>query len=112
MALFLQFARYSPVGMERVLETGMAARREAVQRAVEAAGGRLLRFDMVVGGTYDFVQLVEVPDAATLLAINAVGAASGAFDVDRQVYELCELEAFDARRSSAGPTAYRSPVSS
>ncbi|MGE3449446.1 MAG: GYD domain-containing protein [Microbacteriaceae bacterium] len=112
MTTYLQFARYSPAGMQSVLDSGMAARRETVAQALAEVGGKLLRFDLTVSGRFHFAQLIETPDAATLFAANGLALRSGGFDPEVEIVELLDLDAFDARRAAVLGSGYVPPTRS
>jgi uncharacterized protein with GYD domain len=79
MAKYLIEARYGPEGAKGVAAAGGTARRDAVARLFESAGGKLEAFYFALGETDAYV-LGELPDnetaAALALAVNSVGAVS------------------------------------
>jgi uncharacterized protein with GYD domain len=78
MAKYLWQASYTPQGAQGLQEDGGTARRAAVKRLVEQAGGKLESFYFALGESDAYV-IADLPDAKTAaavsLAVNAVGAA-------------------------------------
>lgn len=106
MPTYLVFARYSVTGNQGVAESGMTARRDVVASTYAAVGCTLHRMDCTVSGKWDFVQLVDAPDAATLRNLFAIAGSGGGLDTDRDVIELLDVESFDERRLALPTTAY------
>jgi uncharacterized protein with GYD domain len=79
MAKYLLEVSYLPEGAKGILKEGGTKRRQVVEAAVKAAGGKLETFYFALGKTDAYV-IVDQPDhitvAATALAVNASGAAS------------------------------------
>ena len=71
MAKFLVTGSYTAEGLQGLLKEGGTGRRNAVEAAVKAMGGRLEAFYYAFGDS-DVVSIVEVPDniAAATLAIG------------------------------------------
>ncbi|MGH7517057.1 MAG: GYD domain-containing protein [Gemmatimonadales bacterium] len=71
-------ASYTAQGAQGLQKDGGLARRAAVQRLTEQAGGKLESFYFALGES-DVYVIAELPDATTAvavsLAVNAVGAA-------------------------------------
>ncbi|CAN5892618.1 hypothetical protein BH24GEM1_BH24GEM1_13730 [soil metagenome] len=78
MAKFLWQVSYTTQGAQGLQKDGGSARRVAVQRLVEHAGGKLESFYFALGEADVFV-VADLPDAKTAaavsLAVNAAGAA-------------------------------------
>jgi uncharacterized protein with GYD domain len=78
MAKYLWQVSYTPQGAQGLQKEGGSARRAAVQRLVEQAGGKLESFYFALGES-DGYAIAEIPDAKTAaavsLAVNAAGAA-------------------------------------
>ena len=76
MPKYLWQGSYTPEGVQGLRKDGGAARRVAVQRLVEQAGGKLESFYFAFGEA-DVYVIAELPDTATAaamsLAVNAVG---------------------------------------
>jgi len=76
MSKYLWQVSYTPQGVQGLQKDGGVARRAAVQRLVEQAGGRLENFYFAFGEADAYV-IAELPDATTAaavsLAVNAVG---------------------------------------
>ena len=77
MPKFLIKATYLAEGTKGLLKEGGTARRAAVQKLVEGAGGTLEAFYFAYGEA-DAIVLVDMPDAnaalGVSLAVNATGA--------------------------------------
>jgi uncharacterized protein with GYD domain len=77
MPKYLWQVSYTPQGVQGLVKEGGAARRTAVQRLVEQAGGKLESFHFAFGEA-DAYCIAELPDtvtaAAVSLAVNGVGA--------------------------------------
>jgi uncharacterized protein with GYD domain len=74
METYIILGDYTQEGVSKIKES--PARVEAARKATEAAGGKFLSWHLTLG-RYDFVAIVEAPDAKTgatvLLAIGAQG---------------------------------------
>jgi uncharacterized protein with GYD domain len=79
MAKYLLEATYLPEGAKGILKDGGSKRRQVVEAAVKASGGKLDAFYFAFGKR-DAYLIVDMPDhisvAATALVVNASGAAS------------------------------------
>lgn len=77
MPKYLWQVSYTPQGVQGLQKDGGSARRTAVQRLVEQAGGKLECFYFAFGEA-DAYLIAELPDPATAaavsLAVNALGA--------------------------------------
>ncbi len=62
MPSYLVLGNYTEQGMQNIRE--MPVRREAVKESIRDAGGRMIFWYLTLG-EYDFVSVVEVPDAET-----------------------------------------------
>jgi uncharacterized protein with GYD domain len=78
MAKYLWQVSYTPQGAQGLQKEGGSARRAAVKRLVEQAGGKLESFYFALGES-DVYVIADLPDAKTAaavsLAVNAAGAA-------------------------------------
>jgi uncharacterized protein with GYD domain len=78
MAKYLWQVAYTPQGAQGLQKEGGSARRTAVERVVEQAGGKLESFYFALGES-DVYVIADIPDAKTAaavsLAVNAAGAA-------------------------------------
>jgi uncharacterized protein with GYD domain len=76
MPKYLWQASYTPQGVQGLRKDGGVARRAAVKRLVEQAGGKLESFYFAFGEA-DVYTIAELPDTATAaavsLAVNALG---------------------------------------
>jgi uncharacterized protein with GYD domain len=76
MPKYLWQVSYTPQGVQGLRKDGGAARRVAVKRLVEQAGGKLESFYFAFGEA-DAYCIAELPDAATAaavsLAVNGLG---------------------------------------
>ncbi len=79
MAKYLLEVSYLPEGAKGLLKEGGSKRRQVVEAAIKAHGGKLEAFYFAFGKN-DAYLIVDVPDhisvVATNLAVNASGAAS------------------------------------
>jgi uncharacterized protein with GYD domain len=78
MAKYLWQVSYTPQGAQGLQKEGGSARRAAVKRLVEQAGGKLESFYFALGES-DVYVIADLPDAKTAaavsLTVNAAGAA-------------------------------------
>jgi len=79
MAKYLLEVSYGPEGAKGILKDGGTKRRQVVEAATKANGGKLEAFYFAFGKNDAYV-IVDVPDpvsvAAMALVVNASGAAS------------------------------------
>ena len=76
MPKFLLKATYTSDGAKGLLKEGGTKRRAAVQKIIEAAGGKLEAFYYAYGDDDAFI-IVDLPDAMAGLAISLTVNASG-----------------------------------
>ena len=76
MAKYLIEARYTNEGVTGLIKEGGSARREATAKAVASVGGTMEAFYFALGDVDAFV-IVDVPDEASLVALELVVNASG-----------------------------------
>lgn len=69
MVKYLWQVSYTPQGVQGLRKDGGAARRTAVQRLVQQAGGKLESFYFAFGEADAYV-IAELPDAATAVAVS------------------------------------------
>ena len=74
MATYLALMRWTKEGIEKIKDS--PARLDAGKKAVEAAGGKVVNFYMLMG-EYDMAIVIEAPDDATLARISLSLAAKG-----------------------------------
>jgi uncharacterized protein with GYD domain len=67
--------RWTKEGLEKIKDS--PSRLDAGKKAVEAAGGKVVGFYMLLG-QYDMALIVEAPDDAVLARINLSLATNGA----------------------------------
>ena len=77
MPKFLLKATYTSDGAKGLLKEGGTKRRAAVEKIIEAAGGKLETFYYADGDDDAFI-IVDLPDAMAGLAISLTVNASGA----------------------------------
>lgn len=77
MAKFLIKATYTADGARGLLKDGGSARRAAVQKLVEAQGGKLEAFYFAYGDD-DAIIICDLPDANAGLAVSLTVNAAGA----------------------------------
>lgn len=74
METYLILGNYTQQGIEKIKEG--PARIEAVRRAIEAAGGKMVGWYLTLG-RYDFVVITQAPDSATATALLLATGAQG-----------------------------------
>jgi uncharacterized protein with GYD domain len=104
MPKFLIKATYTSDGARGLLKEGGTKRRAAVQKIVEAAGGKLEAFYYAYGDDDAFI-IADLPDATAGLAISLTVNASGA--VRLSTLPLITPEDLDA--ASNRSVEYRAP---
>jgi len=77
MPMFLIKAAYTAEATRGLIKEGGTARKAAVQKLVEAQGGRLEAFYFAYGAD-DAIIIVDMPDAIAGLALSLAVNASGA----------------------------------
>ena len=77
MPKFLIKATYNAEGARGLIKEGGSKRRAAVQKLIEAAGGKLESFYFAYGDDDAYI-ISDLPDTATGLAISLAVNASGA----------------------------------
>ena len=80
MAKYLITGSYTVDGTRGLISEGGSARKAAVEKALQGLGGRLEAIYYAYGDT-DVVVLMDVPDAASALALSLVVNASGAVNI-------------------------------
>ena len=93
MAKYLIQASYAADGVKGLLKEGGSSRKASVDKMVEGMGGQVESFYYAFGETDAFV-IVDVPDAATVIAISLAVNASGA--VRSSVTPLISVKEIDA----------------
>ena len=104
MPKFLIKATYLAEGTKGLLKEGGTARRAAVQKLVEGAGGTLEAFYFAYGEA-DAIVLVDMPDANAALGVSLAVNATGA--VRLQTVALVTPEELD--KASKLSVNYRAP---
>lgn len=104
MPKFLIKATYTSDGARGLLKEGGTKRRAAVQKIIEASGGKLDAFYYAYGDD-DAIILADLPDATTGLAISLTVNASGA--VRLSTVPLITPEEVDA--ASKKSVKYKAP---
>ena len=104
MAKFLIKATYTSDGAKGLLKEGGTKRRAAVQKIIEAAGGKLEAFYYAYGDDDAFI-IADLPDVMAGLAISLTVNASGA--VRLSSLPLITPEEVDA--ASKKSIEYRAP---
>lgn len=104
MPKFLIKASYNTEGVRGLQKEGGTARRAAVQKLAESLGGKLETFYFAYG-TDDAIVIVDIPDAATGIAISLAVNASGAVRLSST--PLISPEEMDAACKKA--VQYRAP---
>jgi uncharacterized protein with GYD domain len=75
MPTYLSLMSWTKEGLEKIKES--PARLDSGRKAVEAAGGKVIGFYMLMG-QYDFALILEAPDDATLARISLALGSKGA----------------------------------
>jgi uncharacterized protein with GYD domain len=104
MPKYLLQANYVGDGVQGLLKEGGTSRRAAAEKAVASLGGTLEAFYYAFGETDAYV-IADVPDNASMAAINLMITASGLVDV-KTVVLLTPEEVDDAVKKSP---SYRPP---
>jgi uncharacterized protein with GYD domain len=76
MPKFLLRGSYTADGAKRLVEQGGSKRRQQVEEAVNAAGGRLEALYWALGEDDVFV-IVDLPDTVSMAAISMASASAG-----------------------------------
>jgi len=84
MPKFLFQGRYTPEGVKGLLHDGGSGRREAVDKLVSSAGGRLESVYFAFGGT-DVYVIADLPDNASAAAVALAVAQTGKASADTVV---------------------------
>jgi uncharacterized protein with GYD domain len=98
MPIFISQGRYSQDAM-RGMVTTPEDRTEPVSKLIEAAGGKLLGY-YVTFGEYDWLLVVEAPDAQTVSAAVIAAAAGGSVTDMKTNLAMTGAEAMQAFRSA------------
>jgi uncharacterized protein with GYD domain len=78
MPKYLVTASYTAEGAKGLLKDGGSKRRQAIESAIKAVGGRIESFYFAFG-EHDVYVIVDAPDNVAIAAMTvAVGAAGGA----------------------------------
>ena len=104
MPKFLITASYTADGAKGLLKEGGSARRAVVQKLVDGIGGKLEAFYFALGHQDAYV-VVDVPDAASVVAVSLAVNASGAVRITTT--PLLSPEDLDA--ASKKSLGYRPP---
>ena len=104
MPKFMIKASYTAEGARGLLKEGGTGRRAAVQKLIEGLGGKVEAFYFAYGED-DAYLIVEVPDAASGLALSLAVNASGA--VRLSTIPLITPEEIDAAAKKS--VQYRAP---
>ena len=104
MPKFLITASYTAEGARGLLKEGGSARRAVVQKLLEGIGGKLEAFYFALGHQDAYV-VVDVPDAASVVAVSLAVNASGAVRISTT--PLLSPEDLDA--ASKKSIGYRAP---
>jgi len=104
MAKFLIQATYTADGARGLKKEGGSARKAAVDKAIAGLGGKLESFYFALGETDAFL-VVDVPDAATAVAVSLAVNVTGT--VRTSMTQLLTVEEMDAACKKT--VAYRAP---
>lgn len=104
MPKYMIKASYAVEGAKGLLKEGGTARRAAVQKIMEAAGGKVESFYFAYGDDDAYV-IVDMPDSATGIAVSLAVNASGAVRVS--TVPLITPEEID--QASKKSVSYRAP---
>jgi uncharacterized protein with GYD domain len=106
MSKFLVQASYTADGVKGLMKEGGSSRKASVEKSVEGLGGKVESFYYAFGET-DAVVILDVPDAATAVAVSLAVNASGA--VRTHLTPLITVEEIDAACKKT--VGYRPPGS-
>lgn len=104
MPKFLITGSYTAEGARGLLKEGGSSRRAAVQKALDAVGGKLEAFYFAFGKDDAYV-IVDVPDNASVIAVSLAVNASGVVRVSTT--PLISPDDLDA--ASKKSIGYRAP---
>lgn len=104
MAKYLVQVRYTADGARGLLADGGTARRAATEKAIASVGGKMESFYFAIGDVDAYI-VADLPDEATLLALELVVNATGR--VSSRSVKLITPEDVDAATKKA--VAYRAP---
>ncbi len=107
MAKYLIEAGYSHEGLKGVVKDGGTARRNAVETAVKALGGRVEAFYFGFGES-DVYAIVEAPDNVSVAAFALAVGATGIAGHYKTIALLTPEEVDQAAKKAAG-ASYRPP---
>lgn len=74
MATYLSLVRWTHDGVAKVKDS--PTRLDAAKKTIEAGGGKLKQFYMLMG-QYDMAIIIEAPDDATVARVNLALASKG-----------------------------------
>jgi uncharacterized protein with GYD domain len=100
MPRFLIEASYTRDGVKGVMEAGGSSRRDAVAKAAESAGGKLVSFDFAFGH-HDAYVIADLPDLEAAASLAMVVNSAGGATVNTVVLLTPEQVDEAARRSIA-----------
>lgn len=110
MAHYMIFARYEPAVLKTLLDNpdALAARDEHAWKFYGSVGGTVLHWWFVRDAEWNFVVVVDFPDAEAAHAAVMVGSASGAFATGKLLALATPEESVSALRRawSAGQIFY------
>ena len=104
MAKYLVQANYTAEGSKGLIKDGGSGRKKAVDAAVKSVGGTLEAMYFCIGGI-DAMLIVDVPDAASAVAVGVAASAAGA--ARTTTMQLLTAEEMDAARKKT--VKYRAP---
>ena len=104
MAKFMFVASYRPEGTKGLIKEGASSRREAIKKLTESLGGTLEAFYFTYGEN-DIYSIVDVPEAASAIAVSLAVNASGT--VKLTTVPLLTAEEVDVACKKT--VAYRAP---
>ena len=104
MAKYLVEARYTPEGAKGLAREGGSARRTAVSKMVQAAGGKVEAFYFAFGEV-DVYTIIELPDDVSAAAVALTVSQSGAAKL--KTIALLSPEEID--KASKKSVEYRAP---
>lgn len=106
MARYLIKVQYTVDGVRGLVAEGGTARKNVIQKAVKAAGGKVESFDFAFGEDDAYV-ILTLPDDVTAATLSlAVGAGGGARCA---IVPLIAPADIDEAAKRAGGSSYRAP---
>lgn len=79
MSRYAVYGKYTPEALTAVRESGYASRETQMNVLAESLGGHLEAAYFMPSAQWDFMAVVEIPDAARMFAMMSMAGATGTF---------------------------------